>query len=353
VTHPAGSKVRRLWLAAGFSIGIAASAAPIAALAAAQPTPDPASRTIAVSVPTDPVLLSPGEASQIPLRVVDPTPRPVSVTVTGRAVTLGDNGQVGFASAPDPSWATRAQFPTGDLTVPAMGFLDVTVTVRMPAVISPDLYYVGFVVRPVGSGPGVTIINEIGGFFTIDVPGPRVRNLSADLGVAGFNLGPIHLSNLVIGDRVVGRLNVHNTGTAAIRFWGENDDTSWFASTPTQLRLAKSLLPIARSRSFPVSAEPGMLVDLVTMSVTVTYPGTTESTTKQVVITKTVLVISPWLLVVVCLVIAGVVGWRLRARQRRRARARLNTRGVPRRSARVAPRSPTPKPSEDEPERAA
>jgi len=120
-----------------------------------------------------------------------------------------------------------------------------------------------------------------------------------------------------------------------------------------QLRLAKSLLPIARSRSFPVSADPGMLLDLVTMTVTVTYPGTTESTTQQVVITKTVLVISPWLLVIVCLLIAGVVGWRLRIRQLRRARARLMAQGAPNRSARVAPKSPTREPSEDEPERAA
>jgi hypothetical protein len=345
--------VRRLWLAAGFSIGIAASAAPMAARAASPSTAVPAPRTIAVSVPSDPVPLSPGETSQIPLRVVDPTSRPVIVTVTGRAVTLGDNGQVGFSSAQEPTWIAQAQFPSGDLTVPAMGFIDVNVTVRMPAVISPDLYYVGFVVRPVASGPGITLINEIGGFFTIDVPGPRVRSLSADLNVAGFNLGPIHLSNLVIGDHVVGQLNVHNTGAAAIRFWGENDDTSWFASTPIQLRLAKSLLPIARSRSFAVSAEPAMLFDLVTIAVTVTYPGTTESTTEQVVITKTVLVISPWLLVIVCLLIAGVVGWRLRVRQRRRARARLKTQGVRKRSTRVAPRSPTPEPNEDEPERAA
>jgi hypothetical protein len=348
VTHPAGSKVRRLWLAAGFSIGIAASAAPMAARAASPPAP----RTIAVSVPSDPVPLGPGETSQIPLRVVDPTSLPVIVTVTGRAVTLGDNGQVGFTTAPDPTWATRAQFPSGDLTVPAMGFIDIAVTVRMPAVISPDLYYIGFVVRPVASGPGITVINEIGGFFTIDVPGPRVSSLSADLGVAGFNLGPIHLPNLVIGDHVVGQLNVHNTGAAAIRFWGENDDTSWFASTPTQLRLAKSLLPIARSRSFPVSAEPAMLFDLVTMAVTVTYPGTTESTTRQVLITKTVLVISPWLLVIVCLLLACVAGWRLRVRQRRRARARLKAQAVRKQPARVAPDSPR-KPSEDEPKRAA
>ena len=59
--------------------------------------------------------------------------------------------------------------------VPALGFIDLFVTVRMPVVISPDLYYIGSVVRPVAASPGITVINEIGGFFTIDVPGPRVR----------------------------------------------------------------------------------------------------------------------------------------------------------------------------------
>ena len=45
----------------------------------------------------------------------------------------------------------------------------------MPTQIGPDLYYIGFLVSPVPTVSGeVVVINQIGAFLTIDVPGPRV-----------------------------------------------------------------------------------------------------------------------------------------------------------------------------------
>ena len=121
-------------------------------------------------------------------------------------------------------------------------------------------------------------------------------------------------------DRVVGELNAHNIGPSSVQFFGENDATSApFSGTPSQQRIGRSLLPIGRSRSFQVVALPAFPIDIVTMTVTLTYPDKTESATKQVVISRSMLVINPLVLVVICVLIALVVGWRLRARQRRRS----------------------------------
>jgi len=88
----------------------------------------------------------------------------------------------------------------------------------MPSNISPDLYYVGFLVSPVPSGGGsVTVINQIGAFFIINVPGARDRALTADLDVPGFTAGPIHIASLIVGDSVIGRVVTHNIGPSAVQ----------------------------------------------------------------------------------------------------------------------------------------
>jgi hypothetical protein len=305
------------------------------ALAASSPAPS-APRSIAVSVPADPVSLVPGETAQIHIRVLNPGSAPVTVTVKGEGIKLGDNGSTTFTGAPDPQWAGRTDFPPGDLTVAAQHFIDLPITVHMPEHINSDLYYVGFVVTPVPTASGVVVINQIGAFFIINVPGARDRELAADLTVAGFNFGPIHIDSLVIGDQVIGQLGAHNIGRSSVQFFGENDATSApFSGTPSQQLLAKSLLPIGRSRSFQVSAQPAFPIDIVTMSVTLTYPNQTESATKQILITKSMLVISPWVIIAVCVLIALLVMWRLYARHQRRSKQRAAARSAisPRKAA--------------------
>jgi hypothetical protein len=198
----------------------------------------------------------------------------------------------------------------------------------MPAQISPDLYYIGFLVSPVPQVSGqVVVINQIGAFLTIDVAGPRVRALSADLSTVGFNWGPIHIDALVIGDHVDGKLTVRNIGRSSALFYGENDVTSApISGSPSQQRIRRSLLPIGRSRWFAVSAEPAFPIDLVTMTDVVTYPDRIGTGTLQIVRTKTVLVISPWVIALVCALLVLLSGWRLRARHRRRLERRAAAR---------------------------
>jgi hypothetical protein len=288
--------VKRIW-AGVLATVFAALAVPSGATAASA-----APRSLAVSVPADPVTLNPGETAAVPIRVVNPGVAPVTVRIIGQGIEFGDNGTTKFTGRPDPLWGGRVTCPPGELVVPTQSYIDVALTVHMPAHISPDLYYIGFLVTPVAEASGaVVVINQIGAFFIIDVPGARDRELAATLEVPGFSLGPIHIDSLLIGDQVDGTVTAHNVGPSSVQFFGENDATSApFGGAPSQQRIARSLLPIGRSRSFQVSATPGFLVDMVTMSVTLTYPGRTESSTKQVVLTKTMLVIDPWLIVVVC-----------------------------------------------------
>lgn len=246
------------------------------------------------------------------------------VTVKSEGINLGDNGTTAFTGRSDPLWAGRAAFPPGDITIPAQHFVDLSVLVHMPTQIGPDLYYIGFLVSPVPTVSGeVVVINQIGAFLTIDVPGPRVRALSADLTTTGFNWGPIHINTLVIGDHVNGKLMVHNIGPSSVLFYGENDVTSApITGSPAQQRISRSLVPIGRSRWFTVTAQPAFPIDLVTMTDVITYPDTTGTGTLEVVRTKTVLVISPWVIVAICALLALLGGWGLRSRQRRRLERR-------------------------------
>ncbi len=107
-------------------------------------------------------------------------------------------------------------------------------------------------------------------------------------------------------------------GRAAVRFWGENDTTSSpGGGIPTQQRYETSLLPIGESRSLTVSGKPAWPVGMVTMTVHLTYPDRTEQATKEIIFTKRVLVVSPWVLVTLSLLLAACVAWLVRRRQRR------------------------------------
>jgi hypothetical protein len=202
------------------------------------------------------------------------------------------------------------------LRIPAQSYRDVPLSIHIPK-LSPDLYFVGFLVTPVATeGGSISVINQIGSFLTLDVPGPRIRLLT----------GHLHLPTFVLGSHASGSVRVTNLGHAAITMWGENDTTSAPGGVYVQERLGPSLLPAGRSRSIAVSGKPRWPVGIVTVTTRVTYPGRTESETQELVLTQRVIVVSPWALGAAggLLVLLLMVAWwwrRRRASRKRRASA--------------------------------
>ena len=298
-------RARRIGLL--LAVVAATTVAPASAVVAG---PAGAPRRLAVSVPTEAAELSPGSTGIIPIRIVNAGARPLTVRVTSQRVTFEDDGRVVVAGR-DPAWENRVDFPAAPMLIPAEGYRDVRLGVRMPARISPDLYFIGFLVTPLPDRAGnLSYVNQIGSYVTIDVPGPRVRSLAADLALPGFafTAKPVH-----------GELRVRNTGHTAAEYWVESDTHATpGSSTPVEARGDRSLLPAARSRDSAVSAKPSFPVALVTVHIRVFYPGATDSTTREVDVTKRVLVVQPLAVVILLIVLLALALVFVRRRRRRR-----------------------------------
>ena len=275
------------------------------------------SRALAVSVPADPVPARVGGVTRTLIRVVNPNDFAVTVVVRSRTLALGDDGKVSIGGGPDPRWANRVRFPQDALRIPAQSYRNVPLSVHVPK-LSPDLYFVGFLVTPVAAeGGSIKVINQIGSFLTLDVPGPRLRLLT----------GHLHLPTFVLGSKVSGAMRVTNLGHAAVTMWGENDTTSSPGGTFQQERLGPSLLPVGRSRSIAVTGKPRWPVGIVTVTTHVTYPGRTASQTRELVATSRVIVVSPWVPAALGGLIALIVAtwwWRRRRPSRNRPASALD-----------------------------
>ena len=268
---------------AGLLVFVAALAlAAVPAARAAAPVGGPG--TLAVSVPPDPVAIIPGGDSFVAIRVVNPGVHAVTTTISPRSLSFGNNGKVELGTEPDPRWRGILDYPRTPLRIPARGYRDVRLRLHVPARLTPDLYFVGFVVTPQASSAGnIKVINQIGSFVTLDVLGPRLRQLEA----------AFHVGSIVVGSRAHGSVWIGNTGRTAIRFWGETDTSSAPGGKPSEQRLDASLLPRGTSRTVAVSGTPAWPIGVVTMTVRLVYPGRTEAATKQLVLTKRVLVVNP------------------------------------------------------------
>jgi hypothetical protein len=284
-----------------------ATALAVASTAAAGGSAKPVggARSLAVSVPADPVPARAGDVARTMIRVVNPNDFAVSVLIRSRTLALGDDGKVSIGSGPDPRWGGRVRFPHAALRIPPQSYRNVALSIRVPR-LSPDLYFVGFLVTPVATtGGSVKVINQIGSFLTLDVPGPRLRLLT----------GHLHLPSFVLGSQASGEMRITNLGHAAVTLWGENDITSSPGGAFQQDRLGPSLLPVGRSRSIAVTGKPRWPVGIVTVTTRVTYPGRTASETRELVLTRRVLVISPWVPAAVgglIALLAAVWWWRRR-----------------------------------------
>jgi len=249
-------------------------------------------RPIAVSVPSEAARLGAGERGTIPIRVVNPASTPVTVRIAGHGVAFGNDGRVTMTTQ-DPIWSGRVVFPARPITIPSHGYRDVGLRVRMPSRITPDLYFIGFIVTPLSdANANLTYVNQVGSYITIDVPGPRTRALAADLQLSGF----------AISNNVQGTVHIHNVGKAAAVFWGETDTSATPGSaTSSPARTDRSLLPQGRSRAITVSTNSAFPIAYVTVRIHIFYPGRTDATTNELTLTKRVLIVRP-----VALILLGI-----------------------------------------------
>lgn len=279
---------------------------PTAVMAVTSPSP----RGLAVSIPSEPTPAPKGTTVRIRIRVVNPGSQAVTVNISQRSVLLGDNGSVGIGTSADPQWGSRVTFVPPTATLGARQYANVDIIVQVPATIGSDLHFIGFLVSPVATAQGqVSVINQIGSFVTLDVPGPREARLGATLQLPGFTLAR----------QAQGSLQVANLGHSAVRFWGENNTTSWPGGTATdQQRYDTSLAPVATTRSITVIARPAWPLGFVEVRGQIIYPSVTGSATKEVAFSKRVFVIDPWVIIVAAgLLLGGVfLGW-VRHRRRR------------------------------------
>jgi hypothetical protein len=293
--------VNALAIAATFLVGVVPSVGATGAAPA---------RSLAVSVPAEPIQVVKGVTARIPIRVVNPGNQSVTVTISPRLVLLGDNGRVTIGSSAAPDWQGRVRFDPPGATIGSHQYVDVDVAVDVPAAISADLHFVGFLVSPVAEATGgqLTVINQIGSFVTIDVPGPRSGALTATL----------RFPSISLGRHATGTLLVSNVGQSSVRFWGESDTTSWPAgSSIEQQRFDKSLSPGGVKRTLSVSARPAWLIGFVTIRGQIIYSATVGSETTEIEFSTRVLVVDPRLIVGLALVaLLAIVGW---WRHRRRA----------------------------------
>jgi hypothetical protein len=263
------------------------------------------SRALAVSVPADPVPARVGDVARTLIRVVNPNDFSVTVVIRSRTLALGDDGKVSIGGGADPRWSSRVRFPANALRIPAQSYRNVPLSIHVPQ-LSPDLYFVGFLVTPVSAtGGSIKVVNQIGSFLTLDVPGPRLRLLT----------GHLHLPTFVFGSKASGEMRVTNLGHASVTMWGENDTTSSPGGAYQQERLGPSLLPVGRSRSIAVTGKPRWPVGIVTVTTRVTYPGRTASQTRELVLTSRVVVVSPLVPAALGGLIAAIVSawwWRRR-----------------------------------------
>ncbi len=273
--------------------------------------PPQGARPLAVSVPPEPTQAPKGATTRIPIRVLNPGTQPVTVTISPRQVLLLNNGQVSMGASADPEWQGRVRFAPDTATINPQQFIDVIITVDVPPTITSDLHFVGFLVSPVATAQGqVTVINQIGSFVTLDVPGPRVALIRVALRVPGFTLGR----------QATGSLEIANVGQSSVRFWGESNTTSWPGSSSAQQRFDKALVPTGTTQSLTVSARPAWPVGFVTIHGRIIYPSTTESATTEIQFSKRVLVVNPLAIaVIIAVLVLAFLQWWLRRRRRRAA----------------------------------
>ncbi len=224
-----------------------------------------------VSTPAEPVQGAPGHQVVLPLRITNPGTHAIAVEIRQRALDLGDNGQVSVLDHADSTWGSHVQVPADPVTIPAGGYRQLDLRLRVPSV-APDTYLVGFLITPLGSGDGVRVVTAIGTYVLVDVPGPRDRRLDLAL-----HAPTLSWSNTAVGDAVAS-----NVGRSSLWYWGQQGDQ----------RLPRAFLPAHRFRTITVVADSAMGLGVARLHLQLFYNCTDRQVCERDV-ARSVLLIHP------------------------------------------------------------
>jgi hypothetical protein len=189
-------------------------------------------------------------------------------------------------------------------------YVDDPIEIAVPENLAPDTYYLGFLVTPTPDAASVRVVNQIGALLTLDIPGPRQRDVRAE---------PLHVPRFVFGRSVRIRFSVRNIGPSFAKTW-----TELHVKAPGRTELfhpfvARQLVPSGHTRTFSWRPALPFVFGLVHVRALAFY-NRTDQQIAQSEIQRTVFIIDPIFLVIALglglLVVIAVI-----RRRRRRARA--------------------------------
>lgn len=274
---------------------------------------DPAPVGLTVSTAGAPIPAAPGKVTNTWLRIGNNGTESLPVSIAPATVDVGNDGVTRLEALADPLFAGNIVLSATSVTVPALSFTEIQVTITVPETLAPDIYILGFMVTPSVSGGAVKVLNQVGALISLDLPGPRDQRLEA----AFLDAPLFHVTSdpsLTVRVRSVGRSALQFTSETTIDGFGE--------ATPSNIRRSPQLLPASRYRDVTLNWNSSLGVGIHNVHVRVVYHRTQAETTEQS-LTRTVIVLSPpalgILAVVLLIIIAAVItliSWRRRSRHR-------------------------------------
>ncbi len=175
------------------------------------PTTSPTSNgdDFSVSLPSEPVVMVPGQTYETSLRVANRAPTAGVFHISGVVLEALDEGKVQVADGTD-AWVQSVQAPA-NVQVDAGTYVEVPVKFTAPANAPVDIHLVGFVVQPVraSSGNTVDVRTQAISFIAVEIQGNAQRSVV---------IRPHRMPRFVFSDKLKGSFEVYNNGQAGVRF---------------------------------------------------------------------------------------------------------------------------------------
>ena len=267
-----------------------------------------AGTSLSVSFPAEPVTVVSGQSISFDLGVDNVGTTPLEATVQERSVTLGNNGQTTLGGSPDSIFGAVTTITPAHMVIAPRSRQDVKVTVRVRKNLSPNDYFLGFLVSPIVPSGSVSAPNDVGAFVVLNVPGPRYMHLTTTV---------VDLPTVVFSSSVQAIIRVANVGRAVTTFSTDIQITGFVTPTPSLIQKQAQIVPPGHFRDELLKVHSWLGFGIYTFKATFVY-ALTGTSTGEATAEKTIVLISPfWFAVPAVLVLAvALLIWRHRRSKR-------------------------------------